>query len=28
MPSLLVIEVSPRFDTSTSRKLTALFVDE
>ena len=28
MPSLLVIEVSPRFDTSTSRKLTALFVDQ
>ena len=28
MPSLLAIQVSPRFETSTSRKLTALFVDE
>lgn len=27
MPSLLAIEVSPRFATSTSRKLTALFVE-
>jgi FMN-dependent NADH-azoreductase len=27
MPTLLVIEVSPRFDYSTSRKLTAIFVD-
>ncbi len=28
MPSLLAIQVSPRFDTSTSRKLTSLFTDE
>lgn len=28
MPSLLAIQVSPRFDSSTSRKLTALFVDQ
>lgn len=28
MPSLLAIEVSPRLTSSTSRKLTALFVDE
>ena len=28
MPSLLAIEVSPRFGSSTSRKLTALFIDE
>ena len=28
MPTLLVIEVSPRFDYSTSRKLTAVFVEE
>ncbi len=28
MPSLLVIQVSPRFESSTSRKLTALFVDQ
>lgn len=28
MSNLLVIEVSPRFDKSTSRKLTAVFVDE
>ena len=28
MPSLLAIQVSPRFETSTSRKLTALFVDK
>jgi FMN-dependent NADH-azoreductase len=27
MPTLLVIEVSPRFDYSTSRKLTAVFVE-
>jgi FMN-dependent NADH-azoreductase len=27
MPTLLAIEVSPRFNSSTSRKLTALFVD-
>lgn len=28
MPSLLAIQVSPRFETSTSRKLTTLFVDK
>ena len=28
MPSLLAIQVSPRFDSSTSRKFTALFVDQ
>ena len=28
MPSLLAIQVSPRFDSSTSRKLTELFVDK
>lgn len=28
MPSLLVVEVSPRFETSTSRKLTKVFVDK
>lgn len=28
MPTLLVIEVSPRFDYSTSRKLTAVFVEK
>lgn len=28
MPSLLAIQVSPRFDTSTSRKLTALFIEQ
>ena len=28
MPSLLAIQVSPRFNASTSRKLTALFIDE
>ena len=28
MPTLLAIEVSPRFDRSTSRKLTAVFVDK
>ena len=28
MPSLLALQVSPRFDASTSRKLTALFVDQ
>ena len=28
MPSLLAIQVSPRFDTSISRKLTTLFIDE
>ncbi|WP_426240898.1 NAD(P)H-dependent oxidoreductase [Pararhizobium sp. DWP1-1-3] len=27
MPTLLVIEASPRYDFSTSRKLTAVFVD-
>src|SRR3954471_23974742 len=27
MPTLLVIEVSPRYDSSASRKLTAVFVD-
>ena len=28
MPSLLAIQVSPRFESSTSRKLTTLFIDE
>lgn len=28
MPKLLAIEASPRFDRSTSRKLTAVFVDK
>ena len=28
MPSLLAIDVSPRFESSTSRKLTEMFVDE
>ena len=28
MPSLLALHVSPRFESSTSRKLTALFIDE
>lgn len=28
MPTLLAIDVSPRFDASTSRKLTTVFVDE
>ena len=28
MPSLLAIQVSPRFESSTSRKLTGLFMDE
>ena len=28
MPSLLAIEVSPRFESSTSRKLTALFIEQ
>ncbi len=28
MPSLLAIQVSPRFESSTSRKLTALFVEQ
>ena len=28
MPSLLVVDVSPRFDTSISRKLTAVFADQ
>ena len=28
MPSLLAIQVSPRFESSTSRKLTALFIDQ
>jgi FMN-dependent NADH-azoreductase len=28
MPTLLVIEVSPRHQFSTSRKLTALFIDQ
>ena len=28
MSSLLAVQVSPRFESSTSRKLTTLFVDE
>src|SRR5262245_2306846 len=28
MPKLLAIEVSPRFDRSTSRKLTAVFIEQ